>query len=182
MSGTSVVPRSRQAEEQLLQRLFVDGRRLTGGGRRQAVAQLGAEQLEPGAVQRPGGGDELRDDVAAVAASFDHADDAADLALHPAKSGYHLGRHRVLTRSGRPRRSAGRAGNVVLRHGRSSLWYGTVVRDVVVRTSSAAHYPPPPSWRPGGGCGFWTFTPQGTVWGGVGVPADVLTRPKRWNP
>src|SRR5450759_2164392 len=38
-----------------------------------------------------------------------------------------------------------------------------VVPDVVVRTSSAAHYPPPPSWRPGGGCGFWTFTPQGTV-------------------
>src|SRR5665647_146703 len=73
---------SGQGEEELLQGL--DVHRLLSAGLRQTLLETGADDGEASPVQGVVDRSELGDDVLAVAAFLDHAQDATDLALGPA--------------------------------------------------------------------------------------------------
>src|SRR5665647_1678824 len=82
---------SGQGEEELLQGLGVH--RVGAVGLGQALLEAGRDDGEAGPVQGAVGRSELGDDVLAVAALLDHAQDAADLALgsaQPVDHGAHL--------------------------------------------------------------------------------------------
>src|SRR6266498_2232594 len=76
---------SGEGEEQPLQPGLVDRGLLAGRSRGDALLEPAGDELEAGAVQRAGDRGELGDDVGAVAAVLQHADDAPQLALGAAQ-------------------------------------------------------------------------------------------------
>ena len=58
---------------------------VVGVGPGNAFAQSGGDYLEAGAVQCPGHGGQLGDDILAVASLFDHRDHPRELSLGPAQ-------------------------------------------------------------------------------------------------
>src|SRR6266540_7507228 len=76
---------SGEGEKQPLQPGLVDQGLLTGRLRGQALLETAGDELEAGTVQRTRDRGELGDDVGAVAAALQHADDAPQLALGAAQ-------------------------------------------------------------------------------------------------
>src|SRR6266511_4891638 len=91
-----VAARLGELKEELLELLFGVASLLGGGGVAGAEPQAAGEDLEPDLVEGAGGGRDLADDVAALAARLDHADEPADLALDPAQPGEHVVDHAFL--------------------------------------------------------------------------------------
>src|SRR6266540_1674896 len=80
-----VAARLGELEEELLQLLFGVAGLLSGLCVPGAQPQAAGEDLEPDLVQGAGGGRDLTDDVAALTARLDHADEPTDLALDAAQ-------------------------------------------------------------------------------------------------
>src|SRR6266540_6608840 len=91
-----VAARLGELEEELLQLLFGVAGLLSGLCVPGAQPQAAGEDLEPDLVQGAGGGRDLTDDVAALAARLHHADEPANLALDPAQPGEHVVDHAFL--------------------------------------------------------------------------------------
>jgi len=82
-------PPSSQGQEQPFELLFTWSPVTGGLTSRHALAQTGRHDLETGPIEGARGCGELREDLGAVAAFFDHANHPSDLALCAAKALYH---------------------------------------------------------------------------------------------